>query len=245
MALAGAATRGERAGASRWDQTADVVIIGAGVAGLPAAITARDLGASVIVVDENYDIGGRGMLSGGRVQLGGGHALQQKFNIKDNADQVFLDWVRHDDAESRYSDRDLVRVFADENVSTYQFLIENGVEFIEKPIGPADASTVPRIFVTKEWHIPSRGGRAASQPQRLGPGAPARRKRAQEGRADPAQAQDDADRPREADERHACSASRCKATAAAPSTSAPPRASSSRPAATPATSTSAACSIRG
>ena len=34
----------------------DVVIIGAGVAGLPAAITARDLGASVIVVDENFDI---------------------------------------------------------------------------------------------------------------------------------------------------------------------------------------------
>ena len=138
-----------------WDQTADVVIVGAGVAGLPAAITARDLGASVIVVEGNYDIGGRGMLSGGRIQLGGGHALQQKFNIKDNADQVFLDWVRHDDAESRYSDRDLVRVYADENVSTYQFLIENGVEFIEKPIGPVDASTLPRIFVTKEWHIPA------------------------------------------------------------------------------------------
>jgi succinate dehydrogenase/fumarate reductase flavoprotein subunit len=142
-------------GAMQWDQTADVVIVGAGVAGLPAAITARDLGASVIVVEENFDIGGRGMLSGGRVQLGGGHPLQQKFNIKDSADQVFLDWVRFDDGESRYSDRDLVRVYADENASTYQFLIDNGVEFIEKPIGPVDASTVPRIFVTKEWHIPA------------------------------------------------------------------------------------------
>src|SRR5262249_22061625 len=78
----------------RWEHTADVVVIGAGVSGLPAAITARDLGASVIVVEENFDIGGRGMLSGGRVQLGGGHALQRKFEIKDNADQVFLDWVR-------------------------------------------------------------------------------------------------------------------------------------------------------
>ena len=154
VALAGAATEAS-AQAINWDQTADVVIIGAGVAGLPAAITARELGASVIVVEENYDIGGRGMLSGGRVQLGGGHALQQKFNIKDNADQVFLDWVRADDAESRYSDRELVRVYADENVSTYQFLLDNGVEFIEKPIGPVDASTLPRIFVTKEWHIPA------------------------------------------------------------------------------------------
>src|SRR3954469_3538500 len=47
----------------RWDHTADVVVIGAGVSGLPAAITVRDLGASVIVVEENFDIGGRGMLS--------------------------------------------------------------------------------------------------------------------------------------------------------------------------------------
>jgi urocanate reductase len=151
----GAAEASAQAVPAQWDLTADVVVIGAGVSGLPAAITARDLGASVIVVEENFDIGGRGMLSGGRVQLGGGHALQQKFNIKDNADQVFLDWVRADDGESRYSDRDLVRVYADENVATYQFLIDNGVEFIEKPLGPVDASTLPRIFVTKEWHIPA------------------------------------------------------------------------------------------
>jgi urocanate reductase len=151
----------------KWDLSADVVIIGAGVAGLPAAITARDLGASVIVVDENFDIGGRGILSGGRVHLGGGHALQQKAGIKDSADQVFADWVRHDAAVARYSDRDLVRVFADENAATFDFLIENGVQFRERPIGPEAASTVPRTFVTVEWHIPSEiyapgGGRNGS-----------------------------------------------------------------------------------
>src|SRR5713101_597161 len=139
----------------KWDRSADVVVIGAGVAGLPAAITARDHGASIIVVDENYDIGGRGILSGGRVHLGGGHALQQKAGIKDTADQVFTDWVRHDTADARYSDRDLVRVFADENVATFNFLIENGVQFIERPVGPERASTVPRTFITVEWHIPS------------------------------------------------------------------------------------------
>ena len=68
---------------------------------------------------------------------------------------LFNDWVRFDHSESRYADRDLIRVFADENVPTYDFLIENGVEFIEKPIRSPDASTVDRIFVTKEWHIPS------------------------------------------------------------------------------------------
>jgi len=155
-ALAGVADAGAaEAVPIRWDRSADVVIIGAGIAGLPAAITARDLGASVIVVDENYDIGGRGILSGGRVHLGGGHALQQKAGIKDSADQVFLDWVRFDTADARYSDRDLVRVFADENVATFNFLIENGVTFIETPIGPERASTVPRTFVTQEWPIAS------------------------------------------------------------------------------------------
>ena len=158
VAIAGTGARDASAqanGSIRWDFTADVVVIGAGVAGLPAAIAARDNGASVIIVDENFDIGGRGMLSGGRVQIGGGHALQQKLNIKDTAEQIFLDWVRYDHGESRFSDRDLIRVFADENVATYDFLIENGVEFIEKPIRSPDASTVDRIFVTKEWHIPS------------------------------------------------------------------------------------------
>src|SRR4051812_35008485 len=80
-ALATAATEAD-AQTINWDQTADVVIIGAGVAGLPAAITARELGASVIIVEENYDIGGRGMLSGGRVAPGGGPPPQQKVNNK-------------------------------------------------------------------------------------------------------------------------------------------------------------------
>ncbi len=154
VALTGAATTKAQA-QIKWDYSADVVIIGAGVAGLPAAITARDHGASVIMVDENYDIGGRGMLSGGRLHLGGGNAMQQKHGIEDSPDQVYADWVRFDSSSSRYSDRDLVRVFADENIPTYNFLVENGVEFIDKMIGPEQASTVPRTFVTVEWHVPS------------------------------------------------------------------------------------------
>jgi urocanate reductase len=155
LAAAGAPEANAQGAPQRWDRSADVVVIGAGVAGLPAAITARDHGASVIMVDENYDIGGRGILSGGRVHLGGGHALQQKAGIKDSPDQVFADWTRHDTADARYSDRDLVRVFADENVPTFNFLIENGVKFSERPIGPERASTVPRTFVTVEWPVAS------------------------------------------------------------------------------------------
>jgi NADPH-dependent 2,4-dienoyl-CoA reductase/sulfur reductase-like enzyme len=63
--LAGqAAAQGPR-GQIHFDQVADVVIVGAGASGLPAAIMAREQGASVIVIDSNHDIGGHAMLSGG------------------------------------------------------------------------------------------------------------------------------------------------------------------------------------
>ena len=137
-----------------WTLSTDVVVIGAGAAGLAAAVSARDHGAAVILVEENYDIGGHAMLSGGRVHLGGGNALQKKFKIEDSPDRIFADWTTHARGDSRYNDRDLVRAFADECVPTFQFLLENGVTFIEKPIVTPDASTVPRVFVTHEWHIP-------------------------------------------------------------------------------------------
>ena len=107
----------------RWDLTADFVTIGAGVSGLAAAVSALDHGASVIMVEENFDIGGHGMVSGGNVHLGGGTSRQRKHGIQDSADQVFQDWVRYDHRESRYSDRDLVRAFADENAATFEFLV--------------------------------------------------------------------------------------------------------------------------
>src|SRR5262245_55610071 len=139
-ALTGA-TAAEANAPIKWDHTSDVVVIGAGVAGLAAAITVRDQGGSVIAVYENYDIGRLGTLSGGRLQLGGGNAIQQKHGIKDTADQVYADWVRFDAGSARYSDRDLVRVFADENVATYNFLVENGVEFINLINVPEAASS--------------------------------------------------------------------------------------------------------
>jgi succinate dehydrogenase/fumarate reductase flavoprotein subunit len=110
---------------------ADVVVIGAGASGLCAAIMARDQGATVIVIEENHDIGGHAMLSGGRVPLGGGTSLQKKHGITDTPDQLYQDSINFRNRGQRYSDRELVRMWADENVPTFDFLIENGVRFIE------------------------------------------------------------------------------------------------------------------
>ena len=91
-----------------------------------------------------------------------------------------------------------MRVFADENVSTFNFLIENGVEFIEKPIGPEAASTVPRTFVTVEWQKQDEIYAPRRRPQRFRAGPPPRAERAQEGRADPAAPRDEEHRARAA-----------------------------------------------
>ena len=137
-----------------WHYEADVVVIGSGATGLPAAIRARDLGASVLVVEQNYEIGGSMLHSGGWVSLGGGDALQQRDKegadpegmglaqplvpaeaLEDNADILFqdmIDWsVTNDAARSpyRYNDRELHRSWADNTAANRQFLMDNYVRF--------------------------------------------------------------------------------------------------------------------
>lgn len=140
-----------RAADSPAQHTADVIVVGAGASGLPAAIMARDQGASVIVIDAHHDIGGHAMVSGGRVPLGGGTRLQKKFGVTDSADQVFLDHTDHRNKEMRFGDRELVRMWADENAATFDFLLDNGVIFDEVAPTPLNGGTVPRLFIAKPW----------------------------------------------------------------------------------------------
>ena len=151
-----------------WDREVDFVTIGAGTSGLAAAVSALDHGASVIMLEANYDIGGHGLVSGGNVHLGGGNSRQRKFGIEDSADKVYEDWVRHDHRDSRYSDRDLVRAFADENADAFEFLVENGVQFQDQATGPGAASTVRRQGRTVQWPIASE--RVTHHPTRVGSG---------------------------------------------------------------------------
>ena len=125
--------------------------MGAGASGLSAAITARDRGASVILIDANHDIGGHAMLSGGEVPLGGGTSLQKKYGVVDSADQVYLDHTNHKNSDFRYCDRDLVRMWADENAATFEFLIENDVKFNDEKPEMVNGGSVPRLFVAKVY----------------------------------------------------------------------------------------------
>ena len=114
----------------------------------------------MIVVEKNYDVGGRGILSGGRVQLGCGNPMQVAAGVHDSPDQFFLDWTESDghypvdpklwgtigNPLARWNDRELVRTFADHAVETAQFLVDHGVKF--SPVGgvrgPGDPRCPPR-----------------------------------------------------------------------------------------------------
>ena len=138
-----------------WDYEADIVICGGGCAGLTAAIRARDLGASVIVLDQNYDLGGRMLHSGSFLSLGGGDAIQQRdmageadpegfitveptedpAEMDDSIELLFTDvtdWSIVDtkgQSPYRYNDRDMMRTWAENCPATRQFLMDNYVRF--------------------------------------------------------------------------------------------------------------------
>jgi hypothetical protein len=122
-----------------WDKVADVVVVGAGATGIPASIEAAENGASVILIEQNYDIGGHAIQSGGAMPLGGGTTLQKKFGIEDTPDRYFADLVANSDY--RYNDRELIRTFCEWSAPTFEWLIANGVVFPDQPpVGAALSS---------------------------------------------------------------------------------------------------------
>ena len=138
-----------------WDYDVDVVIAGGGCVGLTAAIRARDRGASVLVVDQNFDPGGRMLHSGAFLSLGGGDPVQRRDmkgegddegfitvasvedpkELDDTVDLLFADltdWSIVDPkAQSpyRYNERELVRSWAENCPATRRFLMDNYVRF--------------------------------------------------------------------------------------------------------------------
>jgi len=143
------------ADAIQWDYEADIVVCGAGCVGLTAAIRARDLGASVIVVDQNFDVGGKMLHSGAWVSLGGGDPIQKRDiagesdpegfvtaisahtreELEDDIELLFrdhTDWSVMDSsahAPYRYNDRELYRAHVENCHATREFLMQNYVRF--------------------------------------------------------------------------------------------------------------------
>src|SRR5262252_86925 len=135
-AVAIAEASAHAADAISWDREVDVVVIGAGAGGLVAAIAASERGASVLIVEKNFDIGGRGMMSFGGLYIGGGNRMQKEKGVEDSPDRAFADWSRPDKPMGRFSDRALVRTWADNNLELFAWLENHGVKWEAYRGGP-------------------------------------------------------------------------------------------------------------
>ncbi|MCG5031923.1 FAD-binding protein [Mesosutterella sp. OilRF-GAM-744-9] len=156
-----------------WTYEADVVVVGGGGAGLPAAIGARDRGLSVIVVDANYDVGGHAIVSGGNVPLGGGTAQQKKYGIRDDPMTYFRDLTDWSVVETsgmpdyRYNDRTVQYAIAMNAARTYDFLVANGVRFEDRAPDNLGAHAVG-ISARREHHCVWKSGQCAESPAGAG-----------------------------------------------------------------------------
>ena len=155
---------------AEWDLEADVVIVGSGATGMPAAIRAVDQGVSVLVIDTNYDIGGHGLLNGGQVPLGGGTSAQKKYGIKDSPDILFKDLTDWSVVETngmpeyRYNDRGVQRSLADNEAPAFEFLLENGVVFDDRAPGVAGGHAIG-ISAPRENYALWRKGQSLESPR--------------------------------------------------------------------------------
>src|SRR5260370_30927453 len=78
--------RGQPApGDIHWDYEADVIVCGSGGTGIVAAKRAHDLGADVLVLEQNFDVGGKLSHNAGISSLGGGDPTQERDRLA-NAD---------------------------------------------------------------------------------------------------------------------------------------------------------------
>jgi len=117
---------------------ADVVVVGAGMAGFAAAIAAAELGASVLLLEKMAHYGGGTAWSGGAFCFSGTEE-QAAVGINDSADLLRQDLTR---AGADKTNQDLVSIYIDHQHETYLWLRRLGIQFASPVLSPGQS--VPR-----------------------------------------------------------------------------------------------------
>jgi hypothetical protein len=127
---------------------ADVVVVGAGIAGAAAAFEAAAAGARVLVIESEATAGGASAMSGAACCIVD-TPLQRALGIKDSVDLALADWsaMGGPTADLEWAQRYLTDSCRD----VYEFCAELGIEWID--VGQPEGNSVPR------WHVPRTWGR--------------------------------------------------------------------------------------
>ena len=160
-------------------ETFDIVVVGGGGAGLAAAIEARAVGCSVLLLEKNARLGGSTAWSIGSVTSTGTPHQRRKGIVDTPADH----WADMPGFAGELAPRDnaaLRRILCDEIPATFQWLLDAGVRFMgpmpEPPHRqPRMHNVLPnsRSFI---YHLERRArvaGDVAPRPVRAGHRAPA------------------------------------------------------------------------
>lgn len=110
---------------SAFDDEADAIVVGYGIAGSCAALEARRSGGDVLVVERAGAGGGASALSSGLFYLGGGTAVQTACGYEDTAQNMY----RFMCASMGTERADLIRRYCDHSVAHFDWLEAQGVPF--------------------------------------------------------------------------------------------------------------------
>ncbi|MFJ7882403.1 FAD-dependent oxidoreductase [Pseudomonas sp. NPDC096917] len=120
--------------------TCDFLVIGGGLAGFCAALSAAQAGLQVVVLEKTAQTGGSSAMSGGCLAFAGTD-LQLRHGIEDSAQLLFSDMV---DVGKGECDESLVRLYTDNQLQTFEWLKSHGVAFYDV-IEAASGQSVPRV----------------------------------------------------------------------------------------------------
>ncbi|MBS6940632.1 MAG: FAD-dependent oxidoreductase [Slackia piriformis] len=130
FALAGCAADGAKGSSSasdKWDHEADVVVVGTGTAGVAAAKTALDAGATVIMVEKEAGAGGVSSVCEQYCAFDSDLHIPQNFDdVQDSAELMLQDAML---CSNGTADEKLAKVYCDKSAEGINWMIEQGCEF--------------------------------------------------------------------------------------------------------------------
>ncbi len=124
---------------------ADVVVIGAGIAGLSAAIEAKEAGANVIILEKLARMGGSSVTAGGIV-----YATNSPLNGSYDNDPADMA-AYYQERANGVADEALLQYAAEHSGETVQWLMDQGVQFNEDVVPTG-------LSAAKRGHFATQGG---------------------------------------------------------------------------------------
>lgn len=104
----------------------DMIVIGAGFAGMSAATRGAELGLNVLLIEQTGNVGGSAMVAGGTL-LGAGTKMQEEAGIEDDPELCFADFVRLGGAGT--FNEEIAREFAEISGEAVDWLDSLGCDF--------------------------------------------------------------------------------------------------------------------